>query len=217
MADEMIRVAQFWNESALGFDAIYSGRKSAAAKFLDAVFRRDIYQRQEWTLERCGDVRGVTICDVGCGSGRYVKELALRGAAQVTGVDVAPEMLRLARQAVSAAGVAHNCDFVQADVLDWNPGAVYDQTIAIGFWDYIAEPLDRLRVIRSLTRQRFLSAWPRYWTWRMPIRKARLFIQGCPVYFYRRPQVEALLHEAGFTVERVDVVGKLFCVESQPA
>lgn len=217
MADEMSRVAQYWNDSALGFDAIYSGRKPAIAKWLDSVFRQDIYERRQWTLERCGNVSGATICDVGCGSGRYVKELALRGAARVTGVDVAPEMLRLAGQAAADAGVAHKCEFVEADILDWKPREVFDQTIAIGFWDYVAEPLDRLRVIRRLTRRRFLSAWPRLWTWRMPIRKARLFLERCPVHFYRRSQIEFLLHEAGFEVDRVDVVGKLFCVESRPA
>ena len=212
------RVADYWNTIATDFDAIYTGKnKTAVQRFLDRTLRADMYGRFDWVMERSGDVSGKTICDIGCGSGRFVAELAKRGAAQVTGVDVAPEMIRLARGVVAQEGVTERCEFVLSDVLDWQTPRVFDETIAIGFWDYIQDPPDRLRRIRALTGERFLSAWPRFWTWRMPIRKVRLAVAGCPVYFFRRPQVEAMIREAGFEVQRVDVVGKLFCVEARPA
>jgi hypothetical protein len=65
-----------------------------------------------------------------------------------------------------------------------------------------------------MTTGRFLSAWPRLWTWRMPIRKARLTLRQCPVYFYRRCDVARHLTAAGFSVQDMQVVGKLFCVEA---
>jgi hypothetical protein len=68
-----------------------------------------------------------------------------------------------------------------------------------------------------MTTGRFLSTWPRLWTWRVLQRKARLAANGCPVYFYRRPQVERLLTSAGFVVTDIRVIGKLYCVEAQPA
>jgi SAM-dependent methyltransferase len=213
--DEMAQVARFWNDVAHEFDSIYTGRKSALARALDRWLRRDMYERFAWVMDRADDVRGATICDIGCGSGRFVKELAQRGAARVVGVDVAPEMLRIARTLTADAGVADRCEFHEADVLNWKTDDRFDLTIAIGFWDYIADPRSRLEVIRGITRERFLSAWPRLWTWRMPIRKVRLKVSGCPVYFYRKPQVHALLESAGFRVVRTDVVGKLFCVEAR--
>jgi hypothetical protein len=101
--------------------------------------------------------------------------------------------------------------------LNWKTSQTYDITIAIGFWDYIQDPPERLRLIRKLTKEKFLSAWPRFWTWRMPVRKVRLqYILGCPVYFFRRKQIVAMLREAGFEVVRCDAVGKLFCVEARP-
>jgi len=215
--DNMPQVARFWNDIAEEFDTIYTGRKSSFARFLDQRLRKDIYQRFDWVMERCGDVRGRRICDIGCGSGRFVTEFAKRGAGHITGVDVAPEMLRLSKELVTADGVADRCDFVLADVLNWKTDQIYDITIAIGFWDYIQDPPERLRLIRKLTKSKFLSAWPRFWTWRMPVRKVRLqVIRGCPVYFFRRPQVEAMLRGAGFEVVRCDTVGKLFCVEARP-
>lgn len=215
--DTMPQVARFWNDIATDFDAIYSGKgKSGIARAMDRYFRADIYGRLDWVLQRVGDVRGKSICDIGCGSGRFVTEFAKRGASHVMGVDVAPNMITLAKDLVKQDGVADKCDFAVGDVIDWTAPRKYDTTIAIGFWDYIADPPGRLRKIHSFTNNQFLSAWPRYWTWRMPVRKVRLhWIMGCPVYFFTKEDVYRMHEESGFEVLRCDVVGKLFCVEAK--
>jgi SAM-dependent methyltransferase len=213
--DTMPQVAEFWNNVASEFDAIYTGNKSPVGRALDKWFRKDMYQRFDWVMESCGDVKGASICDVGCGSGRFSNELARRGAT-VTGVDVAPEMVKLANALVRKDGTADRCQFINADVIDWTAPQVYDTTIAIGFWDYIQDPRERLRRIRSFTNGTFLSAWPRFWTWRMPIRKVRLQMRGCPVYFFRREQVYDMLRETGFEVRSCKTIGKLFCVDARP-
>lgn len=216
--DTMPRVARFWNNSAWKFDSIYTGKeKNAFGRAMDRYFRKDMFQRLEWVMTKCGDVGGKTICDIGCGSGRFVAAFAKQGAEQVTGVDVAPTMLQLARNLVEQDGVSDRCEFSLGDVLHWQTTRSFDITIAIGLWDYIANPLERLRVIRGVTQGTFLSAWPRFWTWRMPIRKVRLeYIQGCPVYFFRKRAVYEMLESAGFEVVACDTVGKLFCVEARP-
>ena len=59
------------DDIAQDFDAIYTGQgKSGFSRTLDRVFRKDIYQRFDWVMEKTGDVRGKSICDIGCGSGR---------------------------------------------------------------------------------------------------------------------------------------------------
>jgi predicted RNA methylase len=212
----MPQVARFWNAIAHDFDSIYSGKKGWLGRTLDRTLRKDIYQRFDWVMERAGDVQGISICDIGCGSGRFVNEFALHRASRVVGVDVAPEMLKIARELVTQSGAPNVCEFVNSDILNWKTDDQFDLTIAIGFWDYITEPPERLRLIRKMTGKKFLSAWPRYWTWRMPVRKVRLTMQGCPVYFFTKPQVYSMIEGAGFKVERCDVVGKLFCVEATP-
>jgi ubiquinone/menaquinone biosynthesis C-methylase UbiE len=216
MKDNMPQIAQFWNDIAQDFDAIYTGKKGPIGRMLDQYLRKDMYERYEWVMRQSGDVHGKKICDIGCGSGRFVKTFAKNGAAEVVGVDVAPAMLKLAQDLVTSEGVAGVCRFHHADVLNWKTDERFDITIAIGFWDYIIHPQERLKLIRRLTKQTFFSAWPRFWTWRMPVRKVRLAVQGCPVYFYKRPQVYRLLENAGFEVVSCEVVGKLFCVESRP-
>jgi 2-polyprenyl-3-methyl-5-hydroxy-6-metoxy-1,4-benzoquinol methylase len=211
--DESQEIAEYWNNIAHQFDAIYTGQKSPIARGLDRWLRRDIYQRFEWVMNEAGDARGMKICDVGCGSGRFVASLAKRGA-QVTGVDFAPEMLKLGAQLAEKEGVANRTKFVLNDVLDWKTDERFDMVIAIGFWDYVADPLPRLQVIRSLTKTTFLSAWPRAGTLRAAIRTVRLKVAGCPVYFFTQQQVEDYLQRAGFRVESHQVLGQLHCIRS---
>src|SRR5262245_8338400 len=58
-----------------------------------------------------GDVRGLKVIDVGCGTGRHALRLAAQGA-HVTAVDFSGEMLAKARAKQAAAAVR----FVQHDL-----------------------------------------------------------------------------------------------------
>jgi malonyl-CoA O-methyltransferase len=51
---------------------------------------------QQTVLDMMPGVRGLTVLDAGCGSGRYLRELQERGARAV-GIDLSPEMLARAR------------------------------------------------------------------------------------------------------------------------
>ncbi len=54
---------------------------------------------ESWSFfELIGDVSGKSILDLGCGEGFYTRELRMRGAARVTGVDISPAMIDLAQQ-----------------------------------------------------------------------------------------------------------------------
>ena len=214
--DETRQIADYWDAIAPEFDAIYTGKKNFVSRGLDRILRRDMYQRFEWVMRKADELRPATVCDIGCGSGRFVSSLAKRGA-RVTGVDFAPQMLTLARQLTESEGVSARCDFVLSDMLDWKTDKTFDMVIAIGFWDYVGDPLPRLQVIRNLTNRTFLSAWPRAGTLRMAIRKVRLKAAGCPVYFWHRDHVENYLRQAGFRVESCEILGQLYCIQSRTA
>ncbi|MFY9643796.1 MAG: hypothetical protein WAK29_01375, partial [Terriglobales bacterium] len=73
--DETQQIAKYWNDIASDFDAIYTGNKGLIGRSMDRWLRRDIYQRYEWVMRESGtspDLSGMTVCDIGCGSGRFV-------------------------------------------------------------------------------------------------------------------------------------------------
>jgi SAM-dependent methyltransferase len=66
-----------------------------------------------------GDVHGLAIADVACGTGRASRHLASRGA-RVTGLDFAPKTLEIARREAAEQGLA--IDFRLHDALGALPG-----------------------------------------------------------------------------------------------
>ena len=58
----------------------------------------------EYAFWLLGDVRGKTVLDFGCGTGENIVPLVERGA-RVTGIDISPELIALARQRLSLAGL----------------------------------------------------------------------------------------------------------------
>ncbi|HMK38666.1 MAG TPA: class I SAM-dependent methyltransferase, partial [Bacteroidota bacterium] len=153
-----------------------------------------------------------TFLDVGCGNGLYAIELARRGAARVTGIDIAENMLRLCRENAARAGLADRCEFIRTDLLEFGSSAHADVSIGIGLFDYITDPLPVLRKMCGVTNDRVIVSFPRLWTWRAPVRKMRLSLRNCDVHFYTRSRVAALIKAAGFARQEIFRVGKLFCV-----
>lgn len=203
--------SRFWNSEAAAFSSIYSHEKSRFGAWLDRVFRQDMYQRYEFTLAACEPVSGRAFLDVGCGNGLYSVELARRDAAKVVGLDIAEGMLARCEQAARDAGVADRCTFIHTDLLNYVPDAKFDVSFGIGLFDYISDSLPVLTKMHEVSGTAIMS-FPRLGTWRAPVRKVRLTIKGCAVYFYSRRKVERLLRDAGFTSHTITRVGKLFCV-----
>jgi 2-polyprenyl-3-methyl-5-hydroxy-6-metoxy-1,4-benzoquinol methylase len=202
----------FWNSEADAFQRIYTHRKSRFANTLDQIFRKDMYERYTFTIEHCEPVKDRKFLDVGCGNGMYSLELARRGAAKVTGIDIAEVMIDLCRNSSREKGFDDVCSFIQTDLLDYKPDTKFDVSFGIGLFDYISDPLPVLKRMCEVSTDRAIMAFPRLWTWRAPVRKVRLARKGCDVYFYSKARIEQLLREAGFKSQEIVKVGKLYCV-----
>jgi cyclopropane fatty-acyl-phospholipid synthase-like methyltransferase len=215
MKEEITAQRQYWNREADAFDAIYSRKKSKFAVWLDRTFRRDMYERFDYTIQHCSPIPGRRFLDVGCGSGVYAVELARQGAGSVVGVDIAENMITLSQEYARKKNVADKCVFVLTDLPNYSPETPFDVSFGIGLFDYVREPLPLLVRMREVSTDKAIASFPRLWTWRAIIRKIRLTIRGCDVYFYSRNRVELLLKEAGFKSWSIESVGKLFCVTAR--
>ena len=205
------KVRSHFHETAGEFDSIYTGDKGPLARWLDRVFRWDMYERYKRTVAECGEP-GLEVLDIGCGSGRFSVAVAKAGAREVLGLDFAEAMLGIAQQLAEKEGVADRCQFQTADFMEHDFGREFDVALAIGLFDYVVDPLPFLRKMRRLSRKKIVATFPLKWTWRAPVRKVRLALRGCPVYFFTKPQVEKLMADAGFGAATVERIGKIYFV-----
>ncbi len=212
MTEQLFNQEAYWNSEVASFDSIYSHRKSRFENWLDQTFRWDMYARFDYTMAHAEPIAGRTFLDVGCGTGRYAIEFARRGAGQVVAIDVSQRMIQESERRAMNASVAERCSFVKSDLIAYRPAGQFDVCIGIGLFDYVREPLPVLSKMRSVTTDRAVLSLPRQWTWRAPVRKMRLGLRGCDVYFYSIARTTELLRQAGFTRFDLTQVGQLYCV-----
>jgi 2-polyprenyl-3-methyl-5-hydroxy-6-metoxy-1,4-benzoquinol methylase len=191
------RVLDHFQADAHRFDAIYGGRKGPIARFIDDIWRGVVRRRFELTLEVLAPFEGRSLLDVGCGSGRYPIAYAERGAARAVGIDFAPAMIELAKENALKAGVADRCQFIVGRFPEDAPEGPFDACSAMGFFDYVADPVPLIIRMRKLTRSTIVMSFPKSREWRAPFRRLRFSLMNCPLFLYSKDRVEEILQAAG--------------------
>ncbi|MFL5755693.1 MAG: class I SAM-dependent methyltransferase [Chloroflexota bacterium] len=104
-----------------------------------------------WTMEApafwriVGDVHGIRVLDLGCGSGDIGAELLARGAARYVGVDGSPAMVRRARARLDD----ERASIVHADIRSYRgEAASYDLVVSLRVLHYV----DDLASVLGLAR-----------------------------------------------------------------
>lgn len=215
MTDDLVQ--KHFDRKADDFDSIYTGRKSAIGRFLDRKLRWDMEKRFQRTIEECGDVSGKTIIDVGCGSGRFMQPLQEKNPKLILGVDFAPTMLVIARKILREKMPDSPCEFVVGDFNELEFKTNFDITLAIGLFDYIADPLPMLKKMCRITDEKLIATFPIKGTLRARIRKLRLSLYSCPVFFFSPDEVVKMLESAGFIDIKWEIFGQLiFATAARP-
>ncbi|HEV8483305.1 MAG TPA: methyltransferase domain-containing protein [Blastocatellia bacterium] len=193
------RVRSHFQADARRFDAIYDEEKSVIGRWVDNVWRGVVRRRFSLTLDLLDPLAGKSVLDVGCGSGRYCVAYALGGAARVVGVDFAAAMIELANKHARMSGVAERCDFRAGMFPDAVNDGPFDACSAMGFFDYVAEPVAIITRMRELTRSKMILSFPKSREWRVPVRRLRFRLRGCPLFLYSETRVKNILSDAGVT------------------
>jgi SAM-dependent methyltransferase len=143
--------------------------------------------------------RACDVLDVGCGSGVDLVRLA-RGGARVTGVDVAPAAVALARAAAAAAGVAANV--IEADGANLPfADASFDLVLCHGVLSFMRDPALAVAEVHRVVRpggRAILMVYNRrswmHWLLRMPGRLVDPGHSDAPGFrTWTRPEFERLL------------------------
>lgn len=212
MNQELVKQKNYWDKEVQTFDSIYTHGKSGFSNWLDKKFRWDMYARFKYTIENSKPIEGKTILDVGCGTGIYSIEFAKQGASLVTGIDIAENMIDVCKDRAEKEKMTDRCNFKVGDLLEFKTSQKFNVVIGIGLYDYISEPLEVLKKMCEVSNDRVIASFPRASTWRAFVRKIRLKLKGCPVYFYSEKQLDKLIKDSGFAKYDVEILGQLFCV-----
>jgi SAM-dependent methyltransferase len=191
-------VGQFFDGYAANFDAIYghTTRRGMFGRWADRRFRSVMMRRFEATLQNTDREDVQSVLDVGCGSGRYVIAFAKQGK-EVVGVDMAEGMLRLAQEGVDKADFSARVTLMAGDYLATSFERKFDVACLMGFFDYIERPVAVFEKLLQEVRGEIYASFPIAGGWLAWQRQLRYRLHKCPLWLYRREDVEAILAAAG--------------------
>jgi SAM-dependent methyltransferase len=195
-------VESYFQTRAEQFHALY-GEESPWRYWFNRMARRGLFQRVEITLQELRSLGACSVLDVGCGSGRNSVMFVKNGARRVTGIDFAPKMIALAQEFSRSHGAAGQTEFREGDFLQMEIPDRYDSVVALGFFDYAADPVAMLRKMAGCARHKIIGSFPAPSLVRSRVRKLRYQLRGCPVYFYSRPRIEEICKKAGVRSFRI--------------
>jgi len=111
-----------------------------------------MFQRLNETASEIRKMGKTRVLDVGCGTGVFSVALVRAGATCVLRVDFSKSMVELAVRRAVAAGLSSRCKFVEGDFRLLQFSEPFDCCIAIGVFDYLAEPKPFLEHMRRVTK-----------------------------------------------------------------
>ena len=96
-------------------------------------------------LDAAGCMRDKRVLDVACGTGVLFEDYLLRGAAQITGVDLSPQMVAIARRKFPQSHI----DVICADIEEVTLQGAFDCCVVYNALPHFADPA---RLIDCLSR-----------------------------------------------------------------
>src|SRR5579864_8246244 len=131
------RVRNRFRTKAQQFDDLYEDERPMVR-----LLRPGLFRRRQLAVETVSGHDNPRVLDVGCGSGRIGEFVLEAGAEQYVGVDFAEPMIELAQARLARFG-----DRVQLlidDFLSVPLAGDFDVILALGLFDYLANPQDFL-------------------------------------------------------------------------
>ena len=196
------RVQRHFDEDSARFDAIYGDQKSGFETFIDTRIRGVVVDRLRLTRVLAPLPGPWSVLDVGCGSGRYGLALVEDGATRAVGIDFAPKMIEIAQREAARSAHPERLEFHVADWMSFSTEERFDVVLAMGYFDYVKDPVPHVARMVETGRVRLLASFPKRWEWRVPVRKTRFALLRSYVRFFSRGEVERIASQAGLSPER---------------
>jgi predicted TPR repeat methyltransferase len=190
------RVGQFFDRRAKQFHRIYQETPFWEKK-ANEILRKGIYVRTECMVEEVRHLGAPTALDIGSGTGVNAFAAIRAGATRVFGIDLASNMVEMAREGAIAEGMADRCHFELGDFMKADIPGEYDLLFALGVFDYVAQAESFYRKMLRATRKSVVASFPSL-RFRGLLRKFRYELQNCPLFLFEEDQVRAWTEAEGF-------------------
>jgi len=187
------KVSEYFEDIAADFDSYYEQPKGLFNKVINAWLRKPgLIKRMEITMKLINPNPGKRILDVGCGSGKLAIECARRGA-EVYGVDVSKNMIRIAKEHCKRNNV--KVEFIVGDALKELPKN-FDFSVALGVLEYLEQPDELLRNMLASVRNggKVIFSVPSLFAFQTSIRKIYLHFKRVKCYFYTKKKLLELVN-----------------------
>jgi SAM-dependent methyltransferase len=181
-------------------------------RLANRFFRRKTFQRRTAIVRGLLDQHGVTgkrVLDLGCGSGEVSLVAASLGA-NVTGLDIVPEMVAIASREAERAGLGPRTTFRVFDVVS-QPVPETDVAMMIGVIEYYADLDPILHRVCGATRELLIICDTRGPWWRRTIRYGLARLKHFYLHYHAPDSVAAIVARHGFT-EAQRIAGHSFTV-----
>jgi 2-polyprenyl-3-methyl-5-hydroxy-6-metoxy-1,4-benzoquinol methylase len=159
--------------------------RSPFSAFVNRFFRGRTFAHRMQLLEalfaRIG-MGGRRVLDLGCGSGQ-VSLLAASMGASVQGIDIAPQMLRIARESSQRAGVHDRVSFSEGDIAVC-PLPEADVVLVVGVIEYYRDYAAIVTRAAAAASKYLVVAHTSRIFYRMWIRRVMFALSRANVYFH---------------------------------
>ena len=108
--------------------------------------------RLDYIERRGGPIRGRRILDVGCGGGLLAEGLAERGAARVSGIDLAPETIDAAREHARDHYPFIDYQTVSAESFAASHAGTFDVVTCLELLEHVPDPASVIHACATLVR-----------------------------------------------------------------
>jgi cyclopropane fatty-acyl-phospholipid synthase-like methyltransferase len=201
---------EYWKEHVISWEASAyykdSGKQPRFWDRLSTLFRgRGMYVRMDAALRLIAPhLKGLTVLDIGCASGRFAFELLEAGAKRIIGVDISPAAIQAANERRAGSPFADRLEFKVIDLTQ--PDAELPQVdliSALGVIEYF-DPTALSALLGKFKTRYFLIDFPdsegrtRNWLiWNL--RRVYLRLNKCPgVYLYSQEEFLQMAAQYGF-------------------
>jgi 2-polyprenyl-3-methyl-5-hydroxy-6-metoxy-1,4-benzoquinol methylase len=189
-------VKNFFHLYANRFQRIYKNdQKNLVEQFLDSQLRSSMFVRFKMVLDEIKISKAKTVLDVGCGPGEHDVILARELGIDVTGIDVAENMIELAKAASLGSNTLGLCRFILGSFTDFSSEEKFDLIFSLGVVEYIKEPSDFIMKMCNFTEGKVIFSIPVKFHWLTLQRILRYKIRNCPLWFYSKSDICTLMEK----------------------